>query len=58
MYLTPKTFRFNTRIFEPQRVYVKAKSKQDKCSEGDIARAALDEYIKNHPLKPKKNARK
>lgn len=51
--LSGKTHRFNTRILEIQRAYVKAKSKQDMCSEGDIVRAALDEYIKKHPLKKK-----
>lgn len=43
-----KTHRFNTRIYEYQREFIKTKVKLSKgtLSEGDVLRAALDVYIK------------
>lgn len=42
-----KTFRFNTRIFDYQRDFIKSEVKKSKgkVSEGDVLRTALDEYI-------------
>lgn len=45
-----KMVRVNTRIRPDQDAYIKAKSKQDKCFEGDVTRAMLDDYIKRNPL--------
>lgn len=49
-----KMVRVNTRIRPDQDEYIKAKSKQDNCYEGDVTRAMLDDYIKRNPLKKKK----
>lgn len=48
-----KTHRFNTRIFEYQRDFIKNEVKQSKgsLSEGDVLRTALDEYIKKRNKK-------
>lgn len=45
-----KMVRVNTRIRQDQDEYIKAKSKQDNCFEGDVTRAMLDDYIKRNPL--------
>lgn len=49
-----KMVRINTRIRQDQDEYIKAKSKQDSCFEGDVTRAMLDDYITRNPLKKKK----
>jgi hypothetical protein len=61
----PKTFRFNTRILEPQKEYIEAVVKLGKTtdgkvikSQGEITRVMYDYYIKSHPLNKKKNAGK
>lgn len=46
--------RINTRIRKDQDEYIKAKSKQDKCYEGDVTRMMLDDFISRNPLKKKK----
>jgi len=48
-----KTHRFNTRIFEYQRDFIKNEVKLSKgaISEGDVLRTALDEYIKKRTKK-------